>query len=375
MDYETSRREMQWAGLLGGLALGALAMYLADPSQGRRRRALLQDQFGSITHKSSHAMRQKLHDTRKRLSGLKAEATQLFARRDAKPIDDHVLAARVRSRLGRHLPYSPQIDVTAEAGCVTLSGPVDAEEMARLVHLAQTIPGVESVAHHLREEGSAKSFRQSILSSVGIFQGHRFWWLAGALAVYSISRRAPGGLAAVASLGMLARVLGKTEGAHRQMAGSAAMQETTQETEQSIDINAAPETVFDVWSNFENFPHFMSHVMEVRDLGQQRSHWIIRGPAGTPVEWNAVLTVSERPHRLAWQAEPGSGIEQHGSIQLDATESGTRATVRMVWQSAAGIELGQMLTEDLQRLKQFIENGLPVRETVATGKERGPLFH
>jgi len=350
-------------------------MYIADPSQGRRRRALLQDKFNSIRHQSSHALSHQLRDTRNRLSGLQAGVSQLLRRRDAKPIDDHVLAARVRSRLGRRLPNLHQIEVTAQAGTVTLAGPVNAEEMSRLVHLAKAIPGVESVQHRLLEHSSQKPLRST---GTVLLQGRSLWWLAGALGLYSLSRRAPVGLAAVASLGLFARALNKAERSHRQLAFPLTMQEV----EQTIDINAAPETVFDVWSNFENFPHFMSHVVEVRDLGQQRSHWVISGPDGKPLAWDAVLTESERPHRQAWQTEPGSGIEQHGSIQLQAIEGGTRMTARMAWQPAAGAanvfaysDLGQMMADDLQRLKQFIESGLPVRESAAAGKESGPLFH
>ena len=367
MEYETSSREVHWAGLLGGLALGALAMYVADPSQGRRRRALLQDKFGNVTHKSSHAMSQKLSDTRNRLSDLKAEATQLFTRRDAKPIDDHVLAARVRSRLGRSVPDLHQIDVTAQAGCVTLTGAIDAQEMARLVDLVKAIPGVESVEQRLQEQRAGKSLRRS----AGLLQGRSLWWLAGALAVYSIGRRAPLGLTGVASLAMLARSLSKSDLPQR----LSTLPATAQHVEKSININATPETVFDVCSNFENFPHFMSHVAEVRELGQHRSHWIIHKPDGAQMAWDAVLTEFERPHRLAWQTESGSRIEQHGSIQLVAIDGGTRAIVRMVWQPAADVDFAQMLAEDLQRLKQFIEHGLPAREPVATGKESGPLFH
>ena len=43
------------------------------------------------------------------------------------------------------------------------------------------------------------------------------------------------------------------------------------EVERSIEIGAAPEVVFDVWSRYENFPHFMSRVREVKDLGNGRS--------------------------------------------------------------------------------------------------------
>ena len=47
MDYQNRREEYSWLFLLGGLAVGALAMFVVDPSQGSRRRSnfLLQN-FG-----------------------------------------------------------------------------------------------------------------------------------------------------------------------------------------------------------------------------------------------------------------------------------------------------------------------------------------
>ncbi len=391
MEYETGSREVQWAGLLGGLALGALAMYIADPSQGRRRRALLQDKVSSVTNQTSHAVSQKLRDTRNRLSGLQAEASHLFSHREAKPIDDHVLEARVRSRLGRALSHRHQIDVSAHAGTVRLSGPVSADEMERLVELVEAIPGVEAVQHELHELHdqtgfmSARSLRNKAQRARHMLQGRGNWWMAGvgALFLYGLSRRAPLGLGAAAALALLMRASTREELGHRlQQGAQAVMGVHPHETEQSIVIHAAPESVFDIWSRYENFPHFMSNVIEVRDLGQKRSHWVVRGPAGASVEWDTVLTESERPRHLAWHSEPGSVIQQQGSVQLEAVEGGTRAIVKMSWSPAGGAvgaltgsDPARMLAEDLQRMKQFIERGLPVRESPAAGKESGPIFH
>jgi uncharacterized membrane protein len=76
--------------------------------------------------------------------------------------------------------------------------------------------------------------------------------------------------------------------------------------EKSIRIDAAPDEVYDMWTNYENFPRFMSHVVEVRDLGRRRSHWVVQGPAGTQFEFDSVLTEqTKEPHRLAWRSEAG----------------------------------------------------------------------
>lgn len=41
-----------FGGVLGGLALGALAMYIFDPVHGNRRRALVRDKINSMKDKS-----------------------------------------------------------------------------------------------------------------------------------------------------------------------------------------------------------------------------------------------------------------------------------------------------------------------------------
>lgn len=392
VDYQTRGVELSWTSLIGGLALGALAMYVADPSQGRRRRALLQDKMTSATHKTSQVMNQTLRDTRNRLTGLQAEARRMITSRQAKPIDDHVLEARVRSRLGRAMPQLHGVEVTAEQGLVTLSGNISQDEEDRLVEAVQAIPGVEGVRCNLHwHEVPHRSGLGAMLA------GRSPLWVAGALGAglltwYGLTRRQPLGLVAAATgLGLVAR--GRSLGLSSAGLGSAASVASGAgsegfEAERTIEIAASPDVVFDVWSRYENFPHFMSHVIEVRDLGQNRSHWVVQGPGGTEVEFDSVLTSSDRPNRIAWQSEPGATVDNEGMVTLEPMAGGTRATVRMSWRPPAGA-LGEgvavlmgtdpetSLEEDLRRMKQFIERGLPAREgeVPVTGSVRGNILH
>jgi uncharacterized membrane protein len=141
----------------------------------------------------------------------------------------------------------------------------------------------------------------------------------------------------------------------------------------SIHIDAAPDDVYDLWTHYENFPHFMSHVVEVRDLGRGRSHWVVRGPGGSEFEWNAVLTEQTRPHRLAWRSEAGAEIPQSGSIQFEPHRGGTRVTVHMSYSPPAGAighglatllgsDPKSQMDDDLARMKAFIERGAVPRD-------------
>jgi uncharacterized membrane protein len=188
----------------------------------------------------------------------------------------------------------------------------------------------------------------------------------GALSVVGLVRRSPA--AALLGLGALAVLLRSDRGRnlvdslrHR---GSASQVEV----ENSIHIDALPKEVFDAWSDVENFPRFMSHVTEVRDLGHRRSHWVVRGPGGMEYAWNAVMTEQSRPDRLSWRSEPGSEIEQEGTVSFEAAGGGTRVTVRMRYSPPAGAlghgiarMLGadpqRQMDDDLARMKAFVERG------------------
>ncbi len=56
-----------------GLALGALAMFILDPQQGRRRRALARDKMVRAKHEVSDFVAGTTQDLRNRAYGLAAE--------------------------------------------------------------------------------------------------------------------------------------------------------------------------------------------------------------------------------------------------------------------------------------------------------------
>src|SRR6266404_6112301 len=59
--------------------------------------------------------------------------------------------------------------------------------------------------------------------------------------------------------------------------------------DKSITIDKPSEVVFAFWRNLENLPRFMRHVHSLTSLDHKRSHWILQGPAGRIVEWEAEI--------------------------------------------------------------------------------------
>lgn len=63
----------------GGIALGALIMFLLDPSKGSRRRALERDKMRSATFKARKRIDAKSRDIANRAKGLRAEASHILS--------------------------------------------------------------------------------------------------------------------------------------------------------------------------------------------------------------------------------------------------------------------------------------------------------
>src|SRR5947208_15152011 len=80
-----------------------------------------------------------------------------------------------------------------------------------------------------------------------------------------------------------------------------------QRIERSIRVKASASQVYQFWRNFENFPRFMEHVEEVRCVSSdcRTSHWKLRGPMGTTVEYDAEMTQDEPSRAIGWNSTTG----------------------------------------------------------------------
>lgn len=148
MDYKRGMATARVA--LGAATLGAVTMYYADPHGGRYRRALVRDQITHFGHRLTEAARAVAFDRWNRARGLAIEGmARATDRLSCAPVADDVLAARVRAEVGHCVEHPRSIEVTAEEGQVTLSGFVEVEELGRLMHRVQAIPGVALVHNRL----------------------------------------------------------------------------------------------------------------------------------------------------------------------------------------------------------------------------------
>jgi len=113
----------------------------------------------------------------------------------------------------------------------------------------------------------------------------------------------------------------------------------------TMTVEAPIEGVYEFWSDFENFPRFMSHVREVNRTGPDRTHWVVAGPGGTPIEWDAVVTDRVPNEVIGWRTVEGSLVEHRGTVRFRPAGNGaTRIEIRMTYRPVGG-ELGHGIAE------------------------------
>jgi uncharacterized membrane protein len=369
-------------------------MYITDPQTGRRRRALARDKVQHLVNKTGDAIQVTTRDLNNRVQGIRAEASRRIIGSSVVS-DDQLLMERVRAKLGRAVSHPHAIKVEAHDGRVVLSGPIIAHEKEQLLKVVRDVPGVLDVQDNLEvhdkpdipslQGGKPRqplpSFLQDnwppALRAIAAVGG-------GALGYYGMKRRqSPAGVALTA-VGTALVARGLINMPFKRMVG-ADTQRLPIRLDNSIHINAPRETVFNMWSNYENFPHFMSNVQKVQDLGNGRSHWVVNGPAGTVIEWDAVLTESKPPEELAWRTEPNSPVQHQGKVRFDPENGGTRVQVQMEYGPPAGVvghavaalfngDPKKQMDEDLMRMKTFIESGIPPHDAAKPVK-REAIVH
>jgi uncharacterized membrane protein len=271
------------------------------------------------------------------------------------------------------------IRVSASNGVVTLEGPILASERTRVAGRVRAIAGVHELRDRLEPHEDAADI--PALQGGAQRQGTTFefaqnnWtpaWRTAACAAggWLVARglRKHGAMATASTLagtGLLARAAANMPLRNLVGAGEAC----AVNVDKTINVHVPVEEVYAFWRNYRNFPRFMTHLKEVRDLGNGRSEWTAEGPGGAPVTWHAELTEDTPNRSLAWRSAPGSRIENSGSVRFDANpDGGTRITVRMSYSPPAGM-LGHAvaslfrrdprheLDDDLARLKSLLEYG------------------
>jgi uncharacterized membrane protein len=350
----------------------------------------MRDKLRRSAHQIESAVAITSSDLQNRAKGISASAKHLFGE---EPPDAEVLVARVRSKIGRLVSHPSSLEVSADNGVVTLRGPILEHELGGLLACVGAVSGVREVRNELETHRTAQGVPG--LQGGVHRSGHKFellqknWsptarllaGLGGAAAMlYCSTRRNRISLTVgTAGFGLLARALTNREVSRLVGVGTG---RNTVNFAQTIQINSPIEKVFAFWQDYSNFPKFMTHVREITDQGDGKSHWVIDGPGGSPIEWDAVITKLITNNTLAWKTVGESAIDHAGIVRFTNGQGGsTTVHVEFFYNPPAGLAghsiaslLGfdpkTKMREDLARLKTVLEVSNDVRASSATQTSR-----
>jgi uncharacterized membrane protein len=132
--------------------------------------------------------------------------------------------------------------------------------------------------------------------------------------------------------------------------------------ERSIDVHAPLSTVYNQWTQFEEFPKFMEGVESVTQLDDRRLHWVVN-LGGQRREWDAEIAEQIPDERIAWTTRTGTGNagvvtfhrlsddETRVMVQLEVYPEGA---IERAGEALGSIDRG--VKGDLQRFRDFIES-------------------
>lgn len=139
-----------------------------------------------------------------------------------------------------------------------------------------------------------------------------------------------------------------------------------------IEIDLPVTTVYEQWTQFEDFPAFLSGVEEVAQRSDDSLHWRVN-IGGVPREFDAAIVDQEPDDRIAWQSTGGPA--HAGVVAFDALDADrTRVRVQLQWEpqgliekAGAALQLDDLqVAQDLREFKRLIES-----KVLAAGAWRG----
>jgi uncharacterized membrane protein len=155
--------------------------------------------------------------------------------------------------------------------------------------------------------------------------------------------------------------------------------------DESVTIARSREEVYRFWRNLANLARFMENVESVTEVDGNRSHWVVKAPAGRQVEWDALVHNEVPGEMIAWRSLEGADVDHAGSVWFHDAPAGrgTEVRVELQYNPPAGVfgavaaslwgkEPSRQIHDDLRRLKQILEAGeIPTTEGQPSGRAHG----
>jgi uncharacterized membrane protein len=131
---------------------------------------------------------------------------------------------------------------------------------------------------------------------------------------------------------------------------------------ETVDVDVPVRTAYNQWTQFEQFPQFMSGVESITQVSDTRNHWITK-VGGVRREFDTEITEQHPDERVAWKSVDGE-VQHAGVVTFHRLgDAASRVTVQLDWEpegvvEKAGAALGvddRQVKADTKRFKEFVE--------------------
>ena len=145
--------------------------------------------------------------------------------------------------------------------------------------------------------------------------------------------------------------------------------------EKSVEVACPVRTVYNQWTQFEDFPRFMAGVKEVKQIDDTHVRWHAE-IWGKDKEWDAEITEQVPDRKIAWRSISGDAPNA-GEVRFEPVgPDRTRIHLAMSYEPQGAVEnVGDKLgfvkrraSGDLERFRDLIES-----RGAATGGWRGDV--
>jgi uncharacterized membrane protein len=146
-----------------------------------------------------------------------------------------------------------------------------------------------------------------------------------------------------------------------------------QRVDKTVEVDSPLRAVYNQWTQFEDFPRFMTGVKEVRQLDPTHVRWHVE-VWGKDEAWDAEITEQMPDERISWKSV--SGPANAGTVRFEAVEPQlTRVRLTMAYEPKGIVEnVGDALgifTARVQRTLDDFKTFIERRTGDETGAWRG----
>jgi uncharacterized membrane protein len=131
---------------------------------------------------------------------------------------------------------------------------------------------------------------------------------------------------------------------------------------ETIDVDVPVSTAYNQWTQFEEFPQFLSFVEAITQTDDTHLRWKVN-IAGGVREFDTVITEQLPDDRVAWTSTGGE-VDHAGVVTFHRiSDTSSRVAVQIDWEPEGFVEKagaaldipGRAVKAELQNFKEFIE--------------------